>query len=132
MTPCIWVPESVVMAIHDQQIAEHGGRDGVRDAAVIHSALARPQNLLAYGNPDLAALAAAYAFGLSRNHGFVDGNKRVAFVVAETFLNLNGVNLTATDEEVVTTMLAVAAGKMTEEALAEWFREHAAPIGNNS
>ena len=128
MTPCIWVPESVVMAIHDQQIAEHGGLDGVRDAGVIHSALARPQNLLAYGNPDLAALAAAYAFGLSRNHGFVDGNKRVAFVVAETFLNLNGVNLTATDEAVVTTMLAVAAGQMTEEALAEWFREHAAPI----
>jgi death-on-curing protein len=92
------------------------------DLAAIESALARPRSLLAYGKPDVAALAAAYAFGLSSNHGFLDGNKRTAYVVAETFLDLNGYAVDAPDEAVVSAMLAVAAGAMPEEQLAQWFR----------
>jgi death on curing protein len=118
----VWVPLDAVLAIHDEQISEHGGMRGVRDLAVIGSALARPRNLFAYGKPDAAALAAAYAFGLCNNHGFLDGNKRTAYVVAETFLVLNGCAMGATDEEVVNTMLAVASGVMTEPRLARWFR----------
>jgi death-on-curing protein len=117
-----WVPLDAVLAIHDEQISEHGGVRGVRDLAIIDSALARPRNALAYGNPDAAALAAAYAFGLSSNHGFIDGNKRTAYVVAEVFLDLNGYAMDASDEAVVDRMLAVAAGVLPEEQLAEWFR----------
>jgi death on curing protein len=111
-----------VLAIHDKQIAEHGGIPGVRDLGVIESAIVRPRNLLAYGKPDAARLAAAYAFGISRNHGFFDGNKRTAYVVAETFLDLNGYAMNASDQAVVSTMLAVAAGIMPEKQLANWFR----------
>lgn len=118
----VWVPLDAVLAIHDEQISEHGGIPGVRNLAAIDYALARPRNLLAYGNPDAARLAAAYAFGLSSNHGFLDGNKRTAYVVAESFLDLNGYAMDAPDEAVVNTMLAVAAGVMPEEQLAEWFR----------
>lgn len=118
----IWVPIEAVLAIHDEQISEHGGIRGVRDLAVIESALARPRNLVAYGKPDAAALAAAYAFGLCKNHGFLDGNKRTAYVVAETFLDLNGYAVEASDEEVVSTMLAVASGVMAEAQLAKWFQ----------
>lgn len=118
----MWVPIEAVLAIHDEQISEHGGIRGVRDLAVIDSALARPRNLVAYGKPDAAALAAAYAFGLCKNHGFLDGNKRTAYVVAETFLDLNGYAVEASDEEVVSTMLAVASGVMAEAQLAKWFR----------
>lgn len=118
----IWVPLAAVLAIHDEQISEHGGIRGVRDLAVIESALARPRNLFAYGKPDAAALAAAYAFGLCSNHGFLDGNKRTAYVVAETSLDLNVCAMEAADEEVVNTMLAVASGVMPEARLAEWFR----------
>ena len=118
----IWVPLDAVLAIHDEQISEHGGIPGARDLAVVDSALARPRNLLAYGKPDAARLAAAYAFGLSSNHGFLDGNKRTAYVVAESFLDLNGYAMDAPDEAVVNTMLAVAAGVMPEEQLAKWFR----------
>jgi len=117
-----WVPLDAVLAIHDAQIAEHGGIRGVRDLAAVDSALARPRNLAAYDKPDAAQLAAAYAFGLSRNHGFFDGNKRTAYVVAETFLDLNGYAMNAPDEAVVSTMLAVASGAKPEEQLAEWFR----------
>ena len=119
-----WVglPLDAVLAIHDEQIAEHGGIGGVRDLAAVDSALARPRNLLAYAKPDAAALAAAYAFGLCSNHGFLDGNKRTAWVVAETFLDLNGCAVDASDQEVVTAMLAVASGVMPEEQLAKWFR----------
>jgi death-on-curing protein len=120
--PWVWVPLDAVLAIHDEQISEHGGIRGVRDLAAVDSALARPRNLLAYGNPDAAALAAAYAFGLSSNHGLLDGNKRTAYVVAETFLDLNGYGMDAPDEAVVSTMLAVASGAMPEEQLAKWFR----------
>lgn len=118
----VWVPLDAVLAIHDEQISEHGGIRGVRDLAVIDSALAKPRNLFAYGKPDAAALAAAYAFGLCNSHGFLDGNKRTAYVVAETFLDLNRRTMEASDEEVVNTMLAVASGVMPEPRLAEWFR----------
>ena len=124
MKPDQWilVPLDAVFAIHDEQISEHGGICGIRDFALVDSALARPRNLLAYGKPDAAALAAAYAFGLCNNRGFLDGNKRTAYVVAETFLDLNGYEMTASDEPVVRTMLAVASGVMLEEQLAKWFR----------
>jgi death on curing protein len=118
----MWVPLDAVLAIHDEQLSEHGGIRGIRDLALVDSALARPRNLLVYGKPDAAALAAAYAFGLCNNHGFLDGNKRTAYVVAETFLDLNGYEMTASDEPVVRTMLAVASGVMLEEQLAKWFR----------
>lgn len=123
-----WIPLDAVLAIHDQQISEHGGIPGVRDLAAIDSALARPRNLQAYGKPDAARLAAAYAFGLSSNRGFrnnhvfLGGNKRTAYVVAETFLDLNGYAMDAPDESVVNTMRAVAAGAMPEEQLAKWLR----------
>ena len=125
----VLVPLDAVLAIHDEQISEHGGVGGVRDLGVVDSALARPRNLLAYGKPDAAALAAAYAFGLCTNHGFFDGNKRTAYVVAETFLDLNGYAMQASDEAVVRTMLAVASGVMREEQLAKWFRSFIAKAG---
>jgi death on curing protein len=120
-----WVAESVVFAIHETQLAEHGGIVGIRDEGLLSSALARPLNLHAYGGtPDAASLAAAYAFGIARNHPFLDGNKRTAFVVMELFLNLNGWNLDAADEECILTMMALAAGDLREEALAAWVRAH--------
>ena len=122
MTPYIWIPERAVLAIHDQQIVEHGGPSGVRDMTVIQSALGRPQNLLAYGSPDVAHLAAAYAYGLTRNHGFVDGNKRIGFLVAVTFLDVNGYEFAESEEEVVRGIVGVASGEMSEVALGEWFR----------
>jgi len=118
-----WVAPAVLYAIHDRQLAEHGGQEGIRDLNAIESALARPQHLLAYGNPDAAALAAAYAFGLSRNHGFVDGNKRVAWVVARLFLADNGFKLSFKAIEAVRLMEALAAGLVEESQLAQWFRE---------
>lgn len=118
----VWIPMDAVLAIHGEQISEHGGMGGARDLGVVDSALARPRNAHAYGKSDVASLAAAYAFGLCRNHGFLDGNKRTAYVVAETFLDLNGYAMNASDEAVVSTMMAVASGVMTEEQLAKWFR----------
>lgn len=123
-----WVPPQVVLAIHDEQVAEHGGIGGVRDVAVIESALARPCQLLTYGKPDAAALAACYAFGLCSHHGFYDGNKRTAYVVAEVFLDLNGYAIEASDEAVVRVMLGVASGSITEAQLAEWFRSFIARL----
>jgi death on curing protein len=125
----MWIPLDAVLAIHDEQLSEHGGIRGIRDLALVDSALARPRNLLVYGKPDAAALAAAYAFGLCNNHGFLDGNKRTAYVVAETFLDLNGYEMTASDEPVVRTMLAVASGVMLEKQLAKWFRSFIASPG---
>lgn len=122
----IWVADEVAIAAHAEQLAEHGGGDGIRDLGMFESAMARPRNLMAYGEPDIAALAAAYAFGLARNHPFVDGNKRTAAVVSETFLNLNGQVLTASDAEIVVVILALAAGEIGEEELAAWFRENIA------
>jgi len=122
----IWVATEVALAAHAEQLAEHGGGEGVRDAGLLDSAMARPRNAALYGDPDAAALAAAYAFGVARNHPFVDGNKRTAAVVAETFLVLNGFVLDATDAELVVAMLDLAAGGMGEDELADWFRSHLA------
>jgi death on curing protein len=117
-----WIQESSVLAIHEEQIAEHGGLGGIRDLPLLQSALARPQNLEAYGDPDVAALAAAYAVGIARNHPFLDGNKRTAWVVAETFLLKNGYELVAGDREGVATMLSLAEGVLPEEQFASWLR----------
>ncbi len=120
-----WVAESTIYAIHDEQIAEHGGLAGVRDKALLHSALARPQHLEVYGKPDVADLAAAYAIGIARNHPFLDGNKRTAIVVSGgTFLPLNGYELVADNGEIVRVMLAVAEGLMDDAELAAWFRTY--------
>lgn len=112
----------VVLAIHDEQIAEHGGASGVRDRGLLESALARPPNLAAYGDPDIADLAVAYAHAISRNHPFVDGNKRTAWVVAETFVELNGVEVDADDGTIYPAMLALAEGQVAEEEFAAWLR----------
>ena len=93
----IWIEEAVVLAVHEEQLAEHGGAVGIRDLGLLQSALARPQHLVAYGKPDVAALAAAYGYGIARNHPFMDGNKRTAFTVTELFLTLNGYELLADD-----------------------------------
>jgi death-on-curing protein len=120
-----WVAERVVYAVHDAQIAEHGGLAGLRDQALLLSALARPQHLAAYQNPDAAALAASYAAGIARNHPFLDGNKRTALVVAAgVFLPSNGFRLTAAHGGRVQAMLAVAEGSMPEAQLAAWFRKN--------
>ena len=122
-----WIGDNSVLAIHDQQIAEHGGPAGMRDQSLLLSALARPRNLAAYGKPDISGLAAAYAVGIARNHAFLDGNKRTAWVVAEVFLLKNGYELVAGDREGVEVMLAVADGSMSEPKLAAWFRKWMRP-----
>lgn len=122
-----WLDVEVALAIHDRQLAEHGGGSGVRDAGMLESALARPINAWSYGADDPAALAAAYAFGVARNHPFVDGNKRTAWVLARLFLALNGYPLSFTAEEAVAVMLSLAAGELTEEEMADWFRGHLQP-----
>ena len=128
MAEPIWIDLGVVLAIHDEQLAEHRGQAGVRDRGLLESALSRPQNRLAYGEHALPRLAASYAFGISRNHPFLDGNKRTSLVVAELFLNLNGLDLTASDVECVTTFLQLAAGDLTEDQLTEWIAAHTAPL----
>jgi death-on-curing protein len=123
----IWISSQTAVAIHAEQIIEHGGGEGIRDLGLLESAMARPQQLDAYDEPDLAALAAAYAFGIARNHPFVDGNKRTAAIVSETFLLLNGAALIASDAELVVAFVALAAGQLSEEELADWFRGHSVP-----
>ncbi len=127
MSEWVWLNRAVIIAIHEVQLAEHGGGTGVRDAGLLDSALGKPQQLNNYGEPppDAAALAASYGYGISRNHPFIDGNKRTGYVSAELFLRLNGWRLTADDASCVVTMLAVAAGDITEEAFAAWLRAHA-------
>ena len=121
----VWVQDKVVLAIHEAQLAEHGGAEGIRDQNGLASALARAQNRVAYaGEQDAASLAASYAFAISRNHPFVDGNKRTAFVVMELFLELNGWRLEASHADCVTAMEALAAGQFTENSFAQWVREH--------
>ena len=127
MSDWIWLDIAVVYAVHDEQLAEHGGSAGVRDAGLLESALAKPQNLAAYGHPDVIALAASYGFGIARNHPFIDGNKRTAFVAVELFLDLNGYELTATDADCVLTMLALAAGEIDEAAFTNWIRSNSQP-----
>jgi len=128
MSQWTWIEESVVWAVHEAQLAEHGGLAGVRDTGLLASALALPVNLAAYDDADAAALAAAYAFGIARNHPFIDGNKRTAFVCAELFLVLNGVGLLADDAACVSTMLALAGGEMPETEFAAWLRSNASPL----
>lgn len=118
-----WVGLDVAYAIHDRQLAEHGGLDGVRDPGALESAMARPKNLAAYGEPDAAALAAGYAYGLARNHAFADGNKRTAWVIARLFLADNGYSLRFEPADAVRTMEAVAAGELAEEQFAAWLRQ---------
>lgn len=120
-----WIDRAVLIAVHEMQLAEHGGGAGMRDAALLDSALSRPPNLAAYGEPDAAALAAAYGYGIARNHAFIDGNKRTALVAAELFLRLNGWQLVVSDADCVLTMLAVATGDVTEDEFAAWLRAHA-------
>ena len=125
MRAWVWIERSVILAIHEMQLAEHGGGNGIRDVNLLEPALARPMNLVAYGAPDAPALAAAYGYGISRNHAFIGGNKRTGFVAAELFLRLNGYQLAAGDADCVLTMLAVAAGDITEDEFADWLRRHA-------
>ena len=122
-----WLTRAGILAIHEEQLAEHGGGEGVRDPALLDSALARPLNLAAYGVPDLPALAASLGFGLARNQPFIDGNKRSAHVAVETFLILNGLELTASDAECIVVMLELAAGELTEDAFAAWLRDTVRP-----
>ena len=119
-----WIDRRVLLMLHDESLAEHGGASGIRDEGLLDSALARPLNLAAYGEPDLAALAASYAVGLAKNHAFVDGNKRAAFLGMGLFLYLNGSKLIASQADATVTMLAVASGDIVEAALGEWIRRH--------
>lgn len=117
-----WIEEKTVLAVHSEQLAEHGGLTGTRDKGLLESALAKPQNNAAYGNSQIEELAAAYAFGIARNHPFNDGNKRTAFVAMELFLNLNEHRLCANNEECLKIMLQVAAGDISEKELAAWVK----------
>ena len=126
--PWVWILPAVLLAVHDEQLAEHGGGAGVRDQGLLESALARPRQLAHYDAPDAAALAASYGYGLARNHPFVDGNKRTAFVAVELFLELNGHVLTADDGDCVLTMLELSAGKLPEADFAAWIRKHLQPL----
>jgi len=125
----IWISMDLIMAIHDRQLAEHGGSSGVRDYGMLESALARPEQKFAYGGveTDMIDLAAAYAFGLSRNHPFIDGNKRTAAVACEVFLELNGYSLVASDEDLYPVFIGLAAGEVDEIGLTEWLRGNARP-----
>lgn len=120
----IWIADQVAFAVHDRQLAEHGGAPGVRDQGALLSALSRPRNQWAYGADDLCALAASYAYGVARNHPFADGNKRTAFVLSLIFLSLNEVQLAFDKAEATSTFFALAGGGLTEDELADWFREH--------
>ena len=119
-----FVDRRALLLLHDESLAEHGGAPGLRDERLLDSALARPLNLVAYGEPDLAALAAAYGVGLAKNHAFVDGNKRAAFLAVGLFLALNGQRLAATQADATLTMLSVASGDMSEDAFVAWIRAH--------
>jgi death-on-curing protein len=122
-----WIDRRALLLLHDESIAEHGGAAGIRDEGLLDSALARPLNLMAYGDPDWAELAASYGVGLAKNHPFVDGNKRAAFLAVGLFLALNGHRLVATQADATLTMLAVAAGSLDEPGFAAWLRTHSRP-----
>lgn len=118
-----WVDKQALLLLHDESLAQHGGASGLRDEGLLESALARPLNLVAYGAPDFADLAAAYGFGIAQNHPFVDGNKRAAFLAVGLFLYINGYRLKAEQAEATATVLALAAGELEEPAFAAWVRE---------
>jgi death-on-curing protein len=128
MTEPRWITERGLLLLHDESLAEHGGLAGVRDKGLLESALARPQNLFAYeGVKDVAQLAAAYAFGIAKNHPFVDGNKRAAFAAAGLFLAKNGLDLSAEQPDAYGMMMALAAGEISEEEFADWLRASTKP-----
>ncbi len=122
-----WVDKRALLLLHDESLAEHGGLSGLRDEGLLDSALARPLNLAAYGDPDGCELASSYCVGLAKNHPFVDGNKRAAFLALGLFLYLNGQRLTATQAEATLAVLAVAASEWDEATLTAWLRTHTAP-----
>jgi death on curing protein len=122
-----WIDKRLLLILHDESLAEHGGASGVRDEGLLESALARPLNLLAYGDPDAADLAASYGVGLAKNHAFVDGNKRAAFLSVGLFLAMNGFRLNASQADATLTVLAVASSEMNEAAFASWIRANSEP-----
>ena len=122
-----WVNRRVLLLLHEESLAEHGGAPGLRDEGLLDSALARPVNLALYEQPDIASLAASYGVGLARNHAFVDGNKRAAFLAVGLFLTANGFRLKATQVDATLTVMDVAAGVMDEAAFAQWIRSHILP-----
>ena len=121
----IWLSRALILAVHDEQLAQHGGASGIRDAGLLESALARPANRAAYGDPDIAELAALYAIALARNHPFVDGNKRTAYVALELCLRLNGLRFPVSDAEAAVVMLQLAAGEISDEEFTTWVRQNA-------
>ncbi len=123
-----WINRDALLLLHGESLVQHGGGPGIRDAGLLESALMRPENLVAYGSPDVCDCAAAYAFGLAKNHPFVDGNKRAAFLACGLFLYLNGRRLTATQADATLTMLALAAGDLDEAAFAAWLHANTAPL----
>jgi death on curing protein len=126
--PPVWVNLDAVLTFHEESLLEFGGASGIRDRGAIESALARPHNLLAYGEPDLFDLAAAYTAGLSQNHGFVDGNKRTAFLTGLVFLAENGYDVVAEQAEVIAAMLELADHQLDEVGYAQWLRDHTVPV----
>ncbi len=125
----VWLSERLVPTMHSKALARHGGADGVRDAGLLESALARPLNRAAYGEPEVVELAALYALRIAQNHPFIDGNKRTAYLALEVFLALNGIRFTATNAEAVVGMLAMASGELTDDEFTRWVREHVRPEG---
>jgi death-on-curing protein len=123
----VWLSEKLILAIHDEQLAEHGGSTGLRDPGLLDSALARPLNRAGYGEPDISELAAVYALAIAQNHPFIDGNKRTAFVALELFLRLNGCLFTVGDAEAVVMMLAMAAGELPDKEFTAWVQMHTTP-----
>jgi death on curing protein len=119
-----WVDREVLLVLHDESLAEHGGGIGIRDMGLLESALMRPENLAMYGKPDYAELAAAYGYGLAKNHPFIDGNKRAAFLAVGLFLYINGYRLTASQSDATKAVLALAASEKSEEEFAQWIRDH--------
>lgn len=124
----VWINHHALRLLHGESLVLHGGAAGIRDEGLLESALMRPKNLVIYGSPDVFDCAAAYAFGLAKNHPFVDGNKRAAFLACGLFLRLNGQRLTATQAKATLTMLALAAGQLSETEFAAWLRGHSAPV----
>ena len=123
----VWLTREIVIAAHERQVKRFGGPPGLRDEGLLESALSRPQNKFAYGEDDMAALAAAYAFGLARNHAFVDGNKRISFLAMMLFLRRNGVAFAPTPAEATSVIIEVASGNISEEGLTRWLRDNWPP-----
>jgi death on curing protein len=125
----VWIDKPEVLIAHSMLLAEHGGSDGIRDETLLDSALAKPRNVFAYSDSaDLPRLAASYAFGIARNHAFIDGNKRTALVVSEGFLRINGMKVVSTPEEKYFTFLHLADGSLSEDELTAWFIKHTVPL----